>query len=80
MTSSNIVAAVVPELPPQAVAGIASHFVPVGTFGPVFYTDAIKFKKVDFGAIDKKPTDEIAKDAEFFSFGTNDLTDRKSVV
>ena len=50
--------------PPQAVAGIASHFVPVGTFGPVFYTDAIKFRKVDFGAIDKKPSDEIAKDVK----------------
>jgi YidC/Oxa1 family membrane protein insertase len=52
------------KTPPQNVAGIASHFVPIGTFGPVFYTDALKFKKMDFGAIDKKPTEEIAKDSK----------------
>jgi YidC/Oxa1 family membrane protein insertase len=52
------------KIAPQNVAGIASHFVPIGTFGPVFFTDEVKFKKVDFTAIDKKPTDEIAKDVK----------------
>ena len=50
------------KVAPQNVAGIASHFVPIGSFGPVFFTDAIKFKKVDFAAVDKKPSDEIARD------------------
>ena len=39
--------------PPSSVAGIASTFVPIGTYGPVVYTDAQKFQKVDFGAIEK---------------------------
>ncbi|MFM1987407.1 MAG: rane protein insertase YidC [Pseudomonadota bacterium] len=52
------------KVAPQNVAGIASHFVPIGSFGPVFYTDEIKFRKVDFSALDKKPTEEIAKDVK----------------
>ncbi|HYF58581.1 MAG TPA: membrane protein insertase YidC [Burkholderiaceae bacterium] len=39
--------------PPSNVAGIASTFVPIGTYGPVVYTDAEKFQKVDFADIDK---------------------------
>ncbi len=49
--------------PPSSVAGIASTFVPIGTYGPVVYTDAQKFQKVDFGAIDKGSQDH-AKSAK----------------
>ena len=43
--------------PPSSVAGIASTFVPIGTYGPVVYTDAKKFQKVDFGEIEKGTQD-----------------------
>jgi YidC/Oxa1 family membrane protein insertase len=43
--------------PPSSVAGIASTFVPIGTYGPVVYTDAQKFQKVDFSEIEKGSQD-----------------------
>ncbi|MFO0234974.1 MAG: membrane protein insertase YidC, partial [Burkholderiales bacterium] len=49
--------------PPSSIAGIASTFVPIGTYGPVVYTDALKFQKVDFGAIEKNSQDH-AKSAK----------------
>ena len=48
---------------PSNLAGIASTFVPIGTYGPVVYTDALKFQKVDFGAIEKNSQDH-AKSAK----------------
>jgi YidC/Oxa1 family membrane protein insertase len=48
---------------PSSIAGIASTFVPIGTYGPVVYTDALKFQKVDFGAIEKNSQDH-AKSAK----------------
>ena len=49
--------------PPSSVAGIASTFVPIGTYGPVVYTDAQKFQKVDFTEIEKGTQDH-AKSAK----------------